>query len=176
MTIVYVETSALIKKYIQKIGSLSISVLAALELKSALTRLVRGGRISESEMRVMLTEFGSHRPFFSIMLSVDNLLMDEAGELLEKSVLRALDAIHFASALRLKTSAGRTNESRVVVTSDLELVSAWDEEGLVVINPTNGVALEQIRNLSSGQNDSTPLEAQSRAARTRLQWASVCFA
>ena len=84
------------------------------------------------------------------MLSVDNLLMDEAGELLEKSVLRALDAIHFASALRLKTLAGRTNESRVVVTSDLELVNAWDEEGLVVINPTNGVALEQIRNLSSG--------------------------
>ena len=150
MTIVYVEDSALIKKYIQKIGSLSISVLVALELKSALTRLVRGGRISESEMRVMLTEFGSHRPFLSIMLSVDNLLMDEAGELLVNCVLRAQDAIHFASALRLKTLAGSTNECRVVVTSDLELVNAWDEEGLVVINPTNGVALEQIRNLSSG--------------------------
>ena len=113
-------------------------------------RLVRGGRISESEMRVMLTEFGSHRPFFSIMLSVDNLLMDEAGELLVNCVLRAQDAIHFASALRLKTLAGRTNESRVVVTSDLELVSACDEEGLVVINPTNGVALEHIRSLSPG--------------------------
>jgi len=73
MTIVYTETSILIKKYIQKIGSdiidelfeqhskigsLSISVIAALELKSALTRLLRGRRISESEMRVMLTEFG----------------------------------------------------------------------------------------------------------------------
>jgi len=150
VTIVHVEDSALIKKYIQKIGSLSISVLAALELKSALTRLVRGGRISESEMRVMLTEFGSHRPFLSIMLSVDNLLMDEAGELLVNCVLRAQDAIHFASALKLKTLAGSTNECRVVVTSDLELVNAWDEEGLVVINPTNGVALEQIRNLSSG--------------------------
>ena len=113
-------------------------------------RLVRGGRISESEMRVMLTEFWSHRPFFSIMLSVDNLLMDEAGELLEKSVLGTLGAIHFASALRLNTLAGRTNESRFVVTRDLELVNAWDEEGLVVINPTNGVVLEQIRNLSSG--------------------------
>ena len=113
-------------------------------------RLVRGGRISESEMRVMLIEFGSHRPFFSIMSSVDNLLIDEAGELLVNCVLRAQDAIHFASALRLKTLAGRTNESRVVVTSDLELVNAWDEEGLVVINPTNGVPLEQIRNLSSG--------------------------
>jgi len=84
------------------------------------------------------------------MLSVDNLLMDEAGELLVNCVLRAQDAIRFASALRLKTLAGRTNESRVVVTRDLELVNAWDEEGLVVINPTNGVALEQIRNLSSG--------------------------
>ena len=42
--------------------------------------------MSESEMRVMLTEFGSHRPFFSIMLSVDNLLMDEAGELLVNCV------------------------------------------------------------------------------------------
>ena len=49
-------------------------------------RLVRGGRISESEMRVMLIEFWSHRPFFSIMLSVDNLLMDEAGELLVNCV------------------------------------------------------------------------------------------
>ena len=113
-------------------------------------RLVRGGRISESEVRVMLTEFGSHRPFFSIMLSVDNLLMDEAGELLVNCVLSPQDAIHFASALRLKTLAGRTNESRVVVTSGLELVNAWDEEGLVVINPKNRVALEQIRSLSSG--------------------------
>jgi len=77
-------------------------------------------------------------------------MVNEAGEFLEKSARRTLDANHFAPALRLKTLAGRTNESRVVVTSDLELVNAWDEEGLVVINPTNGVALEQIRNLLSG--------------------------
>ena len=164
MTVVYIETSALIKKYVQEIGSdvidvlferyatigsFSISVLAALELKSALARLLRGGRITESETRVILTEFGSHRPLFSIMLSVDNLLMDEAGNFLEKSPLRTLDAIHFASALRLKSLADRTNEDLVVITSDLELVSAWNEEGLAVINPTDDQALEQVQSLSS---------------------------
>ena len=77
-------------------------------------------------------------------------MVNEAGEFLEKSARRTLDANHFASALRLKTLAGRTNESMVVVTRDLELVSACDEEGLVVINPTNGVALEHIRSLSPG--------------------------
>jgi len=165
MTVVYVETSALIKKYIQEVGSdvinelfehhsaigiFAISVLAALELKSALARIQRGGRLTVPEMNGLLAEFRSDENLFSMVLPVDNLLMDEAGDSLNDYALRTLDAIHFASALRLKALAGRTNQDMVVVTSDLELVSAWDEAGLAVINPTDDGALEQVRILSSG--------------------------
>jgi predicted nucleic acid-binding protein len=163
--IVYVETSALIKKYIQEVGSdvigelfehqstiglFSISVLATLELKSALARLQRGGRITDPDRNDLLAEFWSDSTLFSIAMSVDNLLLDEAGEFLDKSALRTLDAMHFASAMRLKSLAERTDETLVMVTSDLELVSAWEAEGFVTINPEHDQALEQVRGLISG--------------------------
>ena len=162
MTIVYIETSALIKRYIQEIGSdvvdelfehqstvgiFAISVLGTLEFKSALARLQRGGRITDPEMNGLLAEFLSDRPLFSMVLPVDNSLMDEAGDSPNHYALRTLDAIHFASTLRIKALAERTNENMVVVASDLELVSAWYEEGLVVINPTDDGALERVRSL-----------------------------
>ena len=105
MTIVYIETSALIKRYIQEIGSdvvdelfehqstvgiFAISVLGTLEFKSALARLQRGGRITDPEMNGLLAEFLSDRPLFSIVLPVDNSLMDESGGLSES--LRSEDS------------------------------------------------------------------------------------
>lgn len=165
MTIVYVETSALVKRYVQEVGSdvidelfehqlrigiFTMSILGALELKSALARLQRGGRITEPEMFRLLAQFRSDRNLFSVVLPVDNSLMDEAGDSLSDHALRTLDAIHFASTLRLKTLAGSINEEIVVVTSDRELVSAWDEEGFASINPEDDEALEYVQGLLTG--------------------------
>ena len=80
MPILYVESSALVKRYIPEKGSdfmdelfdrrtgslyLVTSILSALEHKSALTRLAKNGNINEEDKREALAEFWRDRRLFS---------------------------------------------------------------------------------------------------------------
>mgnify|MGYP001570303569 CR=1 FL=1 len=162
MPIMYVESSALVKRYIPEKGSdfmdelfdhrtgslyLVTSILSALEHKSALTRLAKSGTIGESEMKEALAEFWRDRRLFSTIVPIDNAFLEEAGNHLERYPLRSLDALHLAAILRILDVTRRSGETLVVVGSDRELLDACHQEGITVLNPEEDRAIDRLREL-----------------------------
>lgn len=159
MSIIYLETSALVKRYVEEAGTeaadrlfdeklpdefFSISTLAVLELKSALRRLVKAGRIRESQYRDLIAEFTRDAASISLILPVNDALMEEAATALESHALRAGDAIHFATILQVKQVADDTRQPLIVVTSDLELLEACGQEWLTTLRLEDEDALKQL--------------------------------
>ncbi len=155
MAVLYLESSALIKRYVPEKGSevldalveggagshdLTISVLAILEQKSVLARLVRNRDISRLDMREALAEFARDRKGFVLTLPMDNDLIDEASGHIDRHPLRSLDALHLAAALRVSEIARRSGAVFAVVCSDGALMAACQQAGLEVINPENDEA------------------------------------
>ncbi len=159
MALLYLESSALIKRYVPEKGSevldalvggnagnhdLTISVLAILEQKSALARLVRNRDISRLDMREALAEFARDRRGFALTLPLDNDLIDEASGQIDRYPLRSLDAIHLATALRVMEIARRSGTDFAVVCSDGSLTAACRQVGLEVINPEDDGAVARL--------------------------------
>ncbi len=111
--IVYLDTSALLKLYVEEAGRevvreatgaaevAATSTVAYAEARAALARLLREGDFTEAEHRQVVERLdrewrGYHR------LAVSDLVARRAGELAQRHALRGFDAIHLASAARLE--------------------------------------------------------------------------
>lgn len=114
--ILYLDTSSLIKLYIEENGSSEVaglvseaslvctSVIAYAESRSALARLCREGSLSSEEhalLKADLDEDWSHY----LALEVTSDVWRAAGDLAEKHALRGFDSLHLASFLFLADSA-----------------------------------------------------------------------
>ena len=122
--IVYFDTSSFVKLYVDEEGSaasrevMASAELAAsswllfLEMRGALSRMYRGSRIDASFHESALARFGDDWSR-AVRIPVTESILRTAAELAERHLLRALDAIHLASALTLS----RREEV---------LLSAWD--------------------------------------------------
>lgn len=137
--IAYLDTSSLAKLYLVESGMDDVraltsaadvkatSVIAFVEMRSALARKRRGGEIPADEYRSALRVFGEDWNGLT-RVTVTGDLVRHAGELAERHAIRGMDAIHLASALWLRTQEGR---GRIVFsTSDTDLGRAAREEGL----------------------------------------------
>ncbi len=149
MPIFFLDTSALVKRYLDEKGSdvidglfenlldndaLVISQLAVVELKAVFRRLLKGKVLREQQVKILLSEFVDDRAAMSASVSVDPALMEESAALLDRHALNAGDAIQLASALKLR-STFPGSELVVVVTSDADLSEACAGEGFRVLNP-----------------------------------------
>ncbi|MBI1883753.1 MAG: type II toxin-antitoxin system VapC family toxin [Chlamydiae bacterium] len=136
--ILYLDTSSLAKLYIAESDSKKIaenvreasavatSIIAFIEMKSALARRHREGTFTKKEWQILLQTFVKDWQHF-VRVEVDEELIDQAGFLLEKHALKALDSIHLASALLL-----RTKEKNIrFLTSDERLGLAARREKLL---------------------------------------------
>ena len=110
--ILYLDTSALVKLYVEEEGSDEVkkaceqaqvvvtSRLAYAEARSAFARAWREGRIDTQAyhqvVRDLDKDWGSY-----FVLEVTESLVRRAGELVERHALRAYDALHLAAALSL---------------------------------------------------------------------------
>ena len=113
MTVVYMDTSSLVKLYVQEEGStavasqleaaeaLATSVVAYPEAQAAFSRRYREGSYSNAGFQRIKDAFERDWPHFAAVL-VTMELAKAAGDLTEKHHLRGFDAIHLASALTLK--------------------------------------------------------------------------
>ncbi len=111
--ICYLDTSALIKLYIKEDGSeivheiaknadyFATSKIAYVESISALVRLQREEKLHANEfLRIKKSFLEDWKRF--IVIELTDIILNTAGELIEKYSLRGFDSIHLSSALMLK--------------------------------------------------------------------------
>ncbi|MFZ0886940.1 MAG: type II toxin-antitoxin system VapC family toxin [Candidatus Binataceae bacterium] len=134
----YFDTSALIKRFIEEAGSkqvealieadprLATSRVAYAEVHAGLARKLREGAMTAGAHRRTSRLFESDwRAYIRVDL-VDPLLA-LVRDLVQRHPLRAFDAIHLASAIRLQEQLG--DDIRLVA-ADVRLLAAAKIEGL----------------------------------------------
>lgn len=136
--IVYLDTSALVKLYVEEAGSpearevvqeaqvVASSRIAYVESRAAFARKYRERGITRNAYRATIRDI-DHDWAHYLILDVSDDLVKLAGSFTEIHALRAFDAIHLASAVTLQKETGR-----VVAFScfDTRLSSAARKEGL----------------------------------------------
>jgi predicted nucleic acid-binding protein len=113
----YLDTSSLVKLYIEEVGSddvrglvgraavIATSVVAYAETRAALARLRRSGDLSPAKFGAAKRDFEVQWPSF-LTLEVSAAVSREAGDFAERYALRGFDALHLASFAEIARRAG----------------------------------------------------------------------
>jgi len=142
VTVLFADSSALVKLYVDERGSTAVrrregrgpfvvSALARVEVPAALWRKTRTGELDPSDARLLSTAFEvdwygtpDAEPRFPVV-AASAALMGDAAQLCEVHDLRAFDAVQLASALAL--TGGEPVE---IACFDRRLLAAARAEGL----------------------------------------------
>lgn len=138
----YLDTSALIKRFVTEKGSPLIQTIvtrkgpaatakiAYAEVYAGLARKHREGRLSDSLYALSCRQFESDwQAYIRIDLQDEILLL--ARDLIQRHPLKGFDAIHLASALSLKRALG---EEMTFAAADERLLRAAKAERLRPLN------------------------------------------
>ena len=139
--ILYLDTSSLVKLLIEEDGSAAVRALVARtdsiasslvaypETRSVLARGARARRFSAAGLAAARREFETYWGTADV-IRLDETMAREAGGLADRHGLKALDAIHLASAIALQRE---TREEVSFTAWDNALLSAARGEGLAVV-------------------------------------------
>jgi len=138
MSIIYLDTSALIKRYIQEEGSEELAewinsatltgtaTITYAEMSAALAKIERMQWISSDEAHSAWQIFLEDYPFL-VSIEITQTVVVLAGNLAWKHGLRGYDAVHLAAALIWQEKIG---ESVQMATFDKELWKIAQKVGL----------------------------------------------
>ena len=141
----YFDTSAFLKIFIEEDGSdkvqalvedleggeLIILDLTILEARSAIRRLEREGNISAERARNVLRQIADDAANMYFVQQTA-AAMSEAEQLLDRYVLRTLDALQLAGYLMARQDR---RSPLIFVCADIRLLEAANQEGLEILNP-----------------------------------------
>lgn len=150
MSTVYVDTSALVKRYLFERGSgwisdlceremVSTSYITVSEVASTLARRTREGALTSLERDTLFQTFlGDCRSF--ALTRVDQALSRQAAALILAAPgdfrLRGMDALHLASAVSVFARAGQRGfDPCLFVAADRSLLAAAEWAGMDTANP-----------------------------------------
>lgn len=152
MALYFLDTSALVKRYISETGSMWIrelcasesmvvSALVPAEVNSVFARRNREGTISVSDRNALPHAFQNHVTQYSLV-DVDRTVLNAAGALILQApaatALRSLDAIQLASAQSFSTTGAASGIGPLTfVSADTRLLAAAQWAGLATDNPDN---------------------------------------
>jgi len=134
----YWDTSALVKQFIQEVGTddalalradappHATATIAYTETFSAFRRRVREAALKELQYHEVVRRFVQEWPAY-VRINLDDSILARSKTLLERYPLRTLDAIHLASALELQE---QLNEPSVLISADAQLLRAAMAEQL----------------------------------------------
>ncbi len=143
----YLDASALVKLYVAESGSpevasavavvesVATSAAAYAELRAAFGRARRENRLNEAALQTIVGLLDAHWPRYAVV-GVDDSRLRDAGALVDRHprhALRALDAIHLSSALRLATGAPK---AVIFGCWDIRLWRAARDEGFAMLPVT----------------------------------------
>lgn len=146
----YVDSSALAKRYLAEAGTSDVTAAMAVEsivstnavgyaeLRSAFARALREARLDSPSHAAVVALLDSHWSRY-LVIAADDARMREAAMLIDHHsthALRAFDAIHLASALRL---ADGNPPAVTFACWDLRLWRAARDEGFVLLPPTEPI-------------------------------------
>lgn len=116
----YFDTSALVKLYLREPHSIAVGMLfgslvratsheiAFVEVRAALAAANRGQRLPDSQHAISVRNFGRDWASGISPVVTDIPLLERAAELAEGFALRGYDAVHLASAERVRLSLPAT--------------------------------------------------------------------
>jgi predicted nucleic acid-binding protein len=134
----YLDSSALVKRYVLEPGSDELADLFAdpapvatsrvtlVEVAAALARRAREGALTSERCAALLADLRADLAH-AALVAVDDDVLDRAGELCSRYALRTLDALHLASALEVRNHLG---PDVAFVCADRRLLAAAGETGL----------------------------------------------
>lgn len=158
MTIFYLDTSALVKRYKTEEGSdiidnlydnlprghsMATSFLTVLEFVSAIRRLLKGNKISQDDFETVISTFSQELEPFIIRAIEDKIVADALNKVV-KHALKSADSIQLSTVVELREIMKDVGEKVVFVCDDDELVKAGKRENLEVINPRNEVDRQKL--------------------------------
>jgi predicted nucleic acid-binding protein len=135
--ILYLDTSALVKRYVMEPGSQEVialieqadtvgsAVLTQVEMASALAKAVRLNWVEQSDAEVAWQDFLEHWLTF-IRLSVTSVILERASRLAWQ---RGYDAVHLAAALFWQEILG---EPVTLAAFDMQLREGAQRAGMVI--------------------------------------------
>ncbi len=139
----YLDTSALVKLYVEEEGSqlvrdavaraqlVATSTVGYLEARSAFVRRRHEGALPAAGYRRSMRELEADWARY-LLVEVTEAVLGRAAQLAERHRLRAYDALHLASALVLES---RLAERVIFACWDRRLERAARAEGLEVLRP-----------------------------------------
>jgi predicted nucleic acid-binding protein len=152
MAAFFLDTSAVVKRYIQEAGTAWVQGIAdpaashliylaritAVEMSSAVIPRQRGGTLSAQDAASTLQQFRHDLVSGYRIIEVIPSLLSSAALLVEKHGLRAYDAVQLAAAVGLnnrRVAAG--TDAVTLIPADQELNTAAIAEGLPVEDPNS---------------------------------------
>lgn len=143
---IYLDSSALVKRYLKEAGTEKVKSLSAdadiiatskltyPEMLSAFKRKYNNKDITKTEFHTATENFEADWDYFLIIEFKDDLLKIIKG-LVTRHNLKGADSVHLASALWLKQTI---KEHIAFVASDSNLLKAARAEKLEALNPQEG--------------------------------------
>ncbi len=150
MPVLFLDSSALVKRYVRETGSpwpiqqtnpvtghmLYVARITGVEVVSAIVRKARAGGLAAVDVANALVDFHADFSGGLSIVEVDAPVVNEAIRLAEKHGLRAYDAVQLAAALKVKVVPSATGVVPVtLVSADTDLNTAAKTEGLAVDDP-----------------------------------------
>ena len=150
MAVYYLDSSALVKRYVRESGSVwieslfipgaghivFIAAITAVEVAAAIARRARGGTILPADAAAACAQFRADLSVDYQIVDLTSLVRSHAMLVAETHGLRAYDAVQLASALAVhqeRSTAGLP--TLTFVSADTELNGVAAAEGLTVDDP-----------------------------------------
>ncbi len=150
MSLYFLDSSALAKRYVTETGSdwvraiadpaqgntLIIARIAWVEVLGALARRQREAALAVDDVARAIRTFRYHLDTQYQVVELDAVLAMAAGDLVTRHPLRAYDAVQLASALRVQTELARSRDTALIfVSADERLTVVAQAEGLPTDDP-----------------------------------------
>ena len=146
MTTFFVDTSALVKRYINEPGSdwimrwvtrssgnlIIVSELTSIEIFSATARREREGTLVSALAQTVRNDFLYHFENEYLVVDLERSTIAKARELITNYRLRTLDAIQLSCAIY----AAKLSSPIIFICADPNLLAAASAEGFAIDNPS----------------------------------------